>query len=1020
MRARLAFRKKVAVILWLALFVSLPAASYGNLRFEHLALTGKVADRNDNLSAIRATVKDNRGFMWFGGENGLGRYDSQDLVIYQTDLANPKSISANFIWALTIDHDGVLWIGTGRGLNRYNKNTDDFDRFMADTAVKNRIPNNNINALAVDQDNSLLIGTANGLSILNPQRTHFQNFYPHPDGDISSSQNLIRDIFIDKQNRIWVGTSKNGLNLFDRKTGKFFSYLNNPNDPTSISSNDVSAIVEDAKGQLWAGTYGQGLNRMHADGKTFTRYKQNPTDPTSLANNNIPHLLKDTQNNLWIATDHGGLNLYLPETDSFQHFTHNGYDPNSLSSNSPRHIYEDDEGNLWIGMFPTGVAFLDHSTTVFTNYFHKPDVKSSLSNGGLLCFLEDSEGILWIGTENGLNAFDREKNIFTRYFTDENNTQGLKLGAVLTIEEDEYGDLWVGTWSGGLHRFSKKTGRIKSYLPTENNATSLSDAFVWKIHRDKDNTLWLATENGGINKYNRATDNFTHYLADRENPDAIISNQVWTIMEDRQEFIWVATLEGLDRFDKTSEKFTHFLHDPNDPNTINSNQIISLFEDSRGKIWIGTRDAGVNIYDPLTNKFSALNVKDGLPSATISSIIEDNMGNIWVTTVNGIVRIEPNTFAIKAFNKAHGLVSNNFNRDATFKDQLGELYVGSIGGFSVFNPKNIIQASPPPPVVFTKFRILNQTVQVNGADGLLQQSITETKKLWLSYKQTMFSFDFAALSYRSPESNKYAYMLEGFDADWHHIGNQRTATYTNISPGHYTFKAKAANKEGVWNDEGTAIAINITPPLWQTWWAYCSYIIVFIGIMYLINNYKNMSIKTNIYRILAATDPLTGVYNRAGLAQAANELFMHRGARANVCLLIFDIDYFKNINDVYGHDVGDQVLKDFTSLVVGNIRTGDTFGRWGGEEFVLLCANTTHDGVLFLAEKIRDIIANNAFQHKHISLNLTVSIGIAYAIHEESFETLFKRADLALYEAKESGRNRVIISATKSLADQTA
>ncbi len=1017
MLARLAFRKRVAVILWLALCVSPLAASNGNLRFEHLALTGEVADKNDNLSAVRATIKDTHGFMWFGGENGLGRYDSQDLVIYQTDFDNPKSISGNFIWALTIDHDGVLWIGTGRGLNRYNNNTDDFDRFMADPTVKNRIANNNINTLAVDQDNNLLIGTGNGLSILNPERTHFQNFYPHPDEDSSSSQNLIRDIFIDKQNRVWVGTNKNGLNLFDRKAGKFFSYRNNPKDPTSLSSNDVAAIAEDAKSQLWVGTYGQGLNRMHADGKTFTRYQQNPTDLTSLASNNISYLLKDTQNNLWVASDHGGINLYLPETDSFQHFTHNGYDPNSLSSDNPRNIYEDDEGNLWVGMFPTGVDFLDKSTTVFTNYFHKPDVKNSLSNGGILCFFEDSEGMLWIGTENGLNSFDRKKNVFTRYFTDAADTQGLKLGAVLTIEEDENSDLWIGTWSGGLHRLSKKTGKIKSYLPTENNAASLSDAFVWKIHRDNENTLWLATENGGINKYNRTTDSFTHYLADHGNPDAIISNQVWTIMEDKQGFIWVATLEGLDRFDKTSEKFTHFLHNPKDANTINSNQIISLFEDSRGKIWIGTRDAGVNIYDPITHKFSALNVQDGLPSATISSIIEDNAGNIWVTTVNGIVRIEPNTFSLKVFNKAHGLVSNNFNRDATFKDQQGNLYVGSIGGFSVFNPANIIRISSPPPVAITKFRILNQPVQVNGVDGLLQQSITATKKLILSYKQTMFSFDFAALSYRSPSSNKYAYMLEGFDADWHYIGNQRTATYTNISPGHYTFKAKAANKEGVWNDAGTAIEINITPPFWQTWWAYCSYIIVFIGMMYLINKYKNMSIKTNIYRILAATDPLTGIYNRAGLAQVVNEFFMHRVSHQNVCLLIFDIDHFKDINDTYGHDIGDQVLKDFTSLVARNIRTGDNFGRWGGEEFVLVCANTTHDGVLFLAEKIRETIANNVFEHEHISLKLTVSIGIACAIHEDTFETLFKRADLALYDAKESGRNRVICTATKNHAD---
>lgn len=1007
MQVRFAFHKVLAYLGCWLMCLSLPAISGGSLRFEHLALTGEVADKNDNLSAVRATVKDKHGFMWFGGENGLGRYDSQDLIIYQTDADNPKSLSANFIWSLAIDHDGVLWIGTGRGLNRYNILTNDFDRYAADASTQNSIANNNINALTVDQQNNLIIGTGNGLSILNPQRTHFRNYYPQPDGDNKSTQNLIREVFVDKQNKIWVGTAKNGLNLFDRKTEKFLSFLHNAEDPVSLSSNDIAAIEEDEKGNLWVGTYSQGLNRMNADGQTFTRYKHNPADKTSLASNNITDILEDKYNNLWVATDHGGLNRYQPEADVFLRFKHSAYDANSLSSDNPRKLYEDDQGNLWIGMFPTGVTFLDQSTAIFSNYFHKPDAGNSLSSGGVLCFFQDSEGVLWIGTENGLNAFDREKNMFTHYFG--NDADGLNLGAVLTIEEDANGDLWLGTWSGGLHRFSKKTGEVRSYLPVENDPNGLNDAFVWKVLRDKNNTIWLATENGGINKYNPASDSFIHYTAKPSDPDAIISNQIWTIMEDRHEQIWVATLEGLDRLDKKTEKFTHFLHNSKDSNTISSNQIVSLFEDSRGKIWIGTRDAGVNIYNPLTNTFSSLNVRDGLPSATISSIIEDARGDIWVTTVNGIARIEPGTLAIKSFNKSHGLVSNNFNRDATFKDQKGQLYVGSIGGFSVFDPSKIIQESTPPPVVLTHFRILNRSVIIGGDDGLLQQSITDTKKLTLNYKHTMFSFDFAALSYRSPSNNKYAYMLEGFDHDWHHIGNQRTATYTNINPGRYTFKVKAANTDGIWNDDGVTLLLDITPPLWQTWWAYFGYAFLFGAVMFMINKYKNLSIKANVYRILSATDPLTGVYNRAGMEQVVSEIFASREIRTGVCLLVFDVDHFKKINDLRGHDAGDRVLKDLTSLITRNIRLGDSFCRWGGEEFVLLCVNSTRDGVLILAEKIRRVIEEHVFEKEHFPLKLTVSIGISCSTAEDSFETLFKRADLGLYEAKESGRNRVVV-----------
>ena len=1011
MRVRYTFKKAITYIILLATFVCVSAHSSGNLRFEHLTLTGEVADKNDNLSAVRATVKDKLGFIWFGGENGLGRYDGQDLVIYQTDAENPRSISANFIWALVLDLDGVLWIGTGRGLSRYNVKTDDFDRFVADPDNKSSLANNSINTLAVDKDNNLIIGTASGLSILNPKRTAFQNHYLDFDekgASVSiSAKNFIRDVFVDTQNRIWVGTSKNGLNLFNRNTGKFFSYLHNPQDITSISGNDVAAIEEDRKGQLWVGTYSQGLNRMHPDGKTFTRYKNNPAYPTSLTNNNITDILEDSHQKLWVATDHGGLNQYQPETDSFLHFTHSAYDTSSLSTDNPRNIYEDEQGNLWIGMFPTGVAFLDQSTTVFTNYFHRPDAINSLSEGGVLCFFEGSNGILWIGTETGLTAFNAEKNVFTRYFNNEKTH--IKLGAVLSINEEENGDLWLGTWSGGLHRFNPKTATLKTYMPVDAEPRALNNAFVWKVLRDKQNIIWLATENGGINKYNRSTDSFTHYTADTTNPDAIISNQVWTIMEDSKGYIWVATLDGLDRFDKATEKFTHFLHNPLNKETMNSNQTISLFEDSRGKIWVGTRDSGVNIYDPLSGKFSALNTRDGLPSATISSIIEDANGNIWVTTVNGIARIEPKTLAIKSFNKSHGLVSNNFNRDATFKDRQGNLYVGSIGGFSVFNPAKIISETTAPPVVITQFRILNKSIQIGGNDGLLAQSILVTDKLNLNYKQTMFSFDFAALSYRSPSKNKYAYMLEGFDSDWHHIGNQRTATYTNINPGTYLFKIKAANKDGVWNEDGAAIEIKIAPPLWQTWWAYSVYAFMFLGALYMINKYKNMSIKTDIYRILSATDPLTGVYNRAGMEQVVDDLFEKRKAQLGVSLLIFDIDHFKHINDSHGHDAGDRVLKDFTAIITRNIRGGDNLCRWGGEEFVLLCSNTTRDGVLVLAEKIRKAIAEHTFENQRSPITLTASIGIAYALQSDDFDTLFKRADVALYEAKKSGRNRIVL-----------
>lgn len=1000
----------------LSLFIfcfALPAVGGGDLHFERLPLSGEIANKNDNLSAVRATVKDKYGFIWFGGENGLARYDGQKLVIYQADATNPRSISANFIWALVIDHDGVMWVGTGRGLNRYNPETDDFDRFMAESdqlGNSHYIINNNINALAVDQDNNLIIGTANGLSIFNPLRTTFQNYlYLRKNSGLSKS--FIRDVYVDSKNRIWVGSSTDGLSLFDLKTGKTIYFLHDPDKPDSLIDNDVSAIVEDHLGRLWVGTYGRGISRMNVDEKTFTHYIYDAKNPHSLGGNNIAYIHEDSRQQLWVAVDHGGLSLYQPATDSFTRYRYSPYNLNSLSSDYPRHIYEDEQGNLWIGMFPTGVTFLDRSAAVFSNYFHKPDDQNSLSNNGILAFMEDSDGMLWIGTENGLNTFDRTTGKFKHYFADNNSKNpSQSFGPVLTIEEDAQGNLWLGTWSSGLYRLNKKTGDVRHYAPDETDPRSISNEFVWKVLRDKNDTLWIATEIGGINRYEPATDSFVHYMASPGKPDGLISNQVWTLMEDKRGDIWVATLEGLDRLDKKTGKFTHYLHNPQQKGSISSNQIISLFEDSRGYIWVGTRDAGVNRFDPQTKTFKTLDIRDGLPSSTASSIIEDNNGYIWITTVNGIARIDPETFAIKTYNRTHGLVSNNFNRDATFKDAQGKLYVGSIGGFSVFDPNNMLSESAPPKIAITDFRIFNQTVPIGGENAILHQSILDTKKLTLNYRHLMFAFDVAALDYRSPTNHEYAYKLEGFDKDWIHIGNQRTATYTNIEAGRYTFRVKAANKDGVWNNDGIAIDIEIVPPLWQTWWAYFGYVLLLLVAFYMVAKYRDLRTATNIYRALSATDQLTGIANRTGLLQVIDDVFMGRKIQASLGLLVIDIDHFKLINDTRGHDSGDKVLREFAGLIANHIRAEDKFARWGGEEFVLLCFHVDQRGLLTLAEKLRNVVVQHVFEKDTSPLTLTVSIGVACVKPEEDFESAFKRADIALYEAKATTRNRVVVA----------
>ncbi len=986
------------------------AATAGELQFQRLLMTDDGGDTSSNLSAVRGTIEDQRGFIWFAGENGLARYHGHELVVYRTDPDDPRSISGNFVWAMALDHDGVLWVGTGRGLNRYNPKTDDFDRFTSATGASGTLSNDNINALAVDRHNNLLVGTANGLNVLNADRSAFSTYYFSEARSGLQGENLVREILIDSKGRIWVGGSRAGLNLFDLERGTFFRYVHDPEDPTSIIDNDVSAIAEDHLGRLWVGTYNRGLSRMSSDGSRFESYRHDPADPTSLASNNVADILVDKSHGVWVALDHGGLSLYVEETDTFRNFRHNAYDSNSLSSNHPRHLYEDSQGNLWVGMFPTGVNFLDHSASVFTNYIHKPDVANSLSDSGVLFFFEDSSGMLWIGTENGLNSFDRSAGVFRRYYPNPQDPHALQHGAVLTIEEDASGDLWVGTWSGGLHRFDRSTEKFRHYVPDPTDPNSISGDLIWRVLRDSDDTIWVATETNGLNRYVPETDSFVRYLASEDDPSSLISNQLWTMLEDSYGDLWVGTLEGLTRYDRRAGEFRHYLHDPADATTISSDHIISLFQDSRGILWVGTRDAGLNMYQYHEGRFSALRVSDGLPSDTISSIIEDRNGAIWVTTVSGIARIDVDTFEISTYRRSHGLSSNNFNRDATFRDADGMLYVGGINGFSVFDPDRLVHDSSPPPVVITGLRVMNKPVAIGADDGILPIAISELDRIRLGHRHTMFSFDFAALSYRSPTSNRYAYMLEGFDRDWNEIGNQTSATYTNINPGRYVFRVIAANRDGVWNEEGTAIVVEIEPPPWRSLWAYIVYALVLAAAIVLGVRIQALRIRSDIYRKLAATDPLTGIGNRTSIERARQELFAGQSFQQGIGLLIMDVDHFKRINDELGHDAGDQILKEFSDLISGSVRSADKFARWGGEEFLLLCPSIQHGDLLILAEKLRALIEGHVFEVHGVAQRMTVSVGVASATHNEEFDAIFKRADLALYRAKQGGRNRVEVA----------
>lgn len=828
------------LLLWgmMAAAVSQAQEIPADIRFKRL-LSGSEDITTDNINAITAIVQDSLGFMWFGGENGLARFNGETFDIFQTDSVNPRSLSGSYVWDLVEDNDGVLWVATAQGLNRFNPARHDFDRYTAAASGEGVAPQNAIGedvlfSLAVGSDNTLYIGSAEGLWLFNSERTAFTKVKQFGD-------QYIRAVTVDSRGAVWVGTSERGLWRWDIKKGQWQNWQQRAADTQSLPSNYVRAITEDAAGRIWVGTLGGGVARMHSDGGGFTRYQHRAGDQQSIGSNNIWDVHVDADGNVWVASDPGGLSVYLPEQDQFRTYRHNPYSDTTLNSDKIRAVYHDHLGDLWVGAFPSGVNYFDKSTAHFRNYTSGPERSASLSHESVLRFFEDSKGRVWIGTEYGLNQFDPATETFVHYLPDADKPDALQAGTVLSLTEDPHGRLWVGTWSGGVHRFDPETGLFKQYLPAANDPSSLGDAYVWSMVRDHQDRIWLGTESTGLHLYDPSSDNFLRFEPNPNDAGSLSFRHVWTLLVDQQGRLWVGTIDGLDllvSLEGQQAQFHHYRHNPHDPKSLSSNRIISLLEDSHGFIWVGTQDAGLNRLDPHSGEVVRISTTNGMPSAHVSSIIEDNDGYIWASTVNGIAIVDPQSFSVRALGESNGLIGNNFNRDASYKDPQGRLYFGATDGFSVFDPSHFNAPNLAPEIVISDFRLFNRTVYADGRSPL-DKAISHTEQLTLSHQHTMFAFDFYALSYRSSHRNQYAYTLEGFDKQWNYVGNKNTATYTNIDPGTYTFMVRAANSDGVWNADVKSITITITPPWWRTAGAYVSYgIFLVLSVFLLVINQK--------------------------------------------------------------------------------------------------------------------------------------------------------------------------------------
>lgn len=799
---------------------------------------------------VRNVLQDSEGFIWLATEDGLNKFNSYTFQVYRHIPGDSNSITNHPILALEEDKDHNVWIGTwGGGIFIYNRKLDNFSRIqdIQQTNASHSLGTNFVYDLFRDAKGRMWAGTGGGgLVHINPDN-HKYTYYRHSSGNPASlSNDKVMSVTEDKEGRLWLGTYGGGVNEFDPETGIFKHHTHQADNSHSISHNDVYVVFCDSKQRLWAGTWDNGLSMMEENTGKFIHFKYQPGHPGSIGNNQIWSITETNDGSIWIGTDRG-LALYNEKEKNFHVYRNDPFDAKSLVGNSVKSLYADKMGRLWVGTVNAGVSMFDkHFVSI--NHFYTKLNENSLSHNDVSAFLPMAEGKIAIGTDGGgLNILDRSANHFVHYKHAHTNDASIGSDKIKDVLLDRKNRLWIGFWGGGFDYFDQDRQvflhfRKNSPHPNgglnSNNVTSLAE--------DQDGYIWIATYGGGLNKFDPKSKTFTYYTQQAHDPGSLSDRQIWTVLVDHQNNVWVGTSSGqLDLFDRENERFIHVF-----PQQLRESgySVQVLFEDSKKRMWVGLEGGGLQLLDRATMTFTTYTTEHGLPSNNINAIEESYDGHLWLSTNHGITRFDPETGQCKNFDLSDGLQGLHYNRNASGKLESGEMLFGGINGFNMFHPDSLTDTISEAPIVFTDFQIFNKPVPIGG-DSPLQAHINETDTVTLSYKQSVFSLEYAELNYTAPEKVRYQYRLKGFvDETWQDAGTERKVTYTNLQPGNYTFEVTTFSDHGTPFPART-LAIFVAPPWWHTWWARILIGVLFGAVLLAVYRLRLQNIKNHNKRL---------------------------------------------------------------------------------------------------------------------------------------------------------------------------
>lgn len=764
---------------------------------------------------VKCILKDNQGFMWFGTNEGLNKFDGSNLTVYENNITDSTSIINNSISTIIEDKDQNLWIGTATGVCIYNREKDNFKTFRR-VGQELFQP---VSVLFEDEKKHIWIGTSGiGLYRYDKESDSLYAYMSDKNDTTSISSNFIFSIASDEKGQIWIGT-RSGLDLFDERNNTFTKYYHGKKLPSEICSGLIKTICQNKDGNMWIGTDGKGLYELIEKKDGWHNNHFQISDQKEINNSKILSLLCDRKGNLWIGTENGGLNVHPYNSKKFINYKVEEGNFQSISSNSIWALYEDNAGIIWVGTYNHGVNYIDERIEKFEVYQRNGYEQKTLVNNNVVNFSEDGEGNIWIATDGGgISTFNPK----TRNFTNKIDNTLVSSKAVMAVLCDSKQRIWVGTWGNGIDLFNASGKKIKNFEVEANN----KPGSLLCLMEDKSGNIWAGTAGNGLFKYDQNTDDFTKLTCDSLRFPFSNRSYINVLFQDSENTYWLGLPNGLIsmKFINGKRILNSYVHS-DDKYSISSSGITAVFEDYWHNLWIGTSD-GLNLFDKENKTFTVFRKENGLPNNSINGILEDKNHCLWICTYGGISKFDIAKGTFKNYSKNDGLLSNNFNVRSALKTHSGEFFMGCNNGFVAFYPDSIKPNTYIPPVYFTDLKIFNSSAIIGAKGSPLSKHISETHHITLNYKQTSFTIEFVALNYTHPAKNQYAYKLEGFDKDWNYVGTKQYASYTNIDAGKYIFKVRGSNNEGIWNPEPIQLEINVLQPFWKTKWAYSLYLII--------------------------------------------------------------------------------------------------------------------------------------------------------------------------------------------------